>query len=448
MNDALYITIKNGSLYDSIDPLMGAKDKMIVDYADELEWGHEITIPDHHKMVYPTFRVDRRFKPLLKQSLVTGENDALTRRNIFDLDAVGDIIGITDIREKWKSKDVIETIELRDYDISKLIKPAIAGELDLTMKDYNLVTSGTYTWGSGGGFDYLTLAACSTDTGTMDGDLSFTQHTTSTETASPAWAGSAAGFTLSCLNNAPPGGDPTGGNIINVNHTGHGLVSRFTTAGTMVIRDTNFKRVQAAGVGFKTINVGRSGNTYDMHDIIIDCDNLAGDDGGFRVQTASALVKFYNFIIMNSPGTGMLATQAFFAENGLVYNCGTGINGNSKANTIQNVSCFGSTTDFANIGSSTVSNTASEDATSPDNPNLTPANEMELNPALATMGDPKDGSTVATGGKQPTYATTDMYGVSYGVGARPIGPKILPVAPGGIIPILKTRTINKSLLTR
>ena len=56
---------------------------------------------------------------------------------------------------------------------------------------------------------------------------------------------------------------------------------------------------------------------------------------------------------------------------------------------------------------------------------------MELNDTLPAFGDPKDAVVCATGGKQPTYAIVDMYGETYGVGARPIGPKILPVVASG-----------------
>jgi hypothetical protein len=422
------------------------KHKMIIDYADELEWGRKIILPEHQKKCFATFIVDRKYLPLIKQQLIStgddenpkGDLSYRKRTGLIDLDLIPGIVGSSDLMDKWIGKDVIApVVDLRSLDISTLIKPS--SEAIISMQDLNAVTSGDFDIGTAG--DYLTFVAADADTNNLTGNISYTQISDITETAEAYFSVTGGSNTVTFDSDSPHGGDPTSGHLLSIGHNQQGLRINISSA-TTEVKNLRGKRTVAGSNTLKAIFSG-GGNTTndDFHDLIADGNSLQGQ--GISQSVVGTLTKVRNFIIYNCGNKGMYIYSNNHVENGLVYNCDYGLDMRGQAWTAENVSCFDNTTaDFTGHSAATGKNNASSDAsatnanwaTGTDNqPSLTSSTEMEL-AVDANMADPKSGGTVKSSGKAPTYSTVDMNGVTYASG-YPTGPKMLvSAATGTIIP--------------
>jgi len=124
--------------------------------------------------------------------------------------------------------------------------------------------AGAFTVGSGG--DYATWqAAMASVVVPLTGNLTYTQISDTTETAVATLAGGDCGvFTLRLNTNNAPGGDPTAGWKININHTGDTfwLVTNLGAGDTftIVIEDLFFNAVGGASGTQSAINMNALGN--------------------------------------------------------------------------------------------------------------------------------------------------------------------------------------------
>jgi len=424
-------------------PHMGMCDLMPIDYTDvpihkdngTFEKFGTITLPDSAKPA-----IQAALNPLKeKEGRVTKfDLDYRVRSKTLNLNyMLSKIEGGEFLYRKWLNKgENVPSIDLRHVtDMDKLLLSSSIRDLSVRREDRNLVSQGVYDVGTGLE-PYASFALACADATTMDGPLTFRQNTVITETAGGTWSNDTAGFALSILNNSPPVGDITSGHKLTVAHSARQFVFNNPGSGSVIFKDFNAVRTVAGGFQGAFIRTESSTSVYDIHDFFFDGGSLTGE-GIRNIASTAVNGRLYNFILFGVNTYGFRSSGGQLdVENGLVYNCGIGFDGGNGPLELNNVSSFSNTTDFQGLGSggATISNTASSDATSPNNPSLTAANEMELNTALANFGDPKSGSTVENGGRQPIKAIVDMYGVAYGVGKRPIGPKIFPsVAGGGLL---------------
>lgn len=316
-------------------------------------------------------------------------------------------------------------------DPTKLFKDAYEIDPSKAIRDFNAISSGDHTVGPGK--DYETHALAAADTTTLTDLIRFLMDATTTETGAATWGGDADGNAILFINNSPSG-SPILGHQLNLNHAVRGIdISMSNLASNYGVAGYSIYRSQNAGVN-AAIYMTSTGTPL-VTNLFIDGRGNSGE--GLRF-TAGAAGRVCNFIIwdIGASRSLFLNVNGTHAENGLVYNGGAdGVDGGTAdSGIIKSVASFGNVVDFADIGGKTLSNTASEDGTSPDNPSLTPSEQMELNKALANFGLPKIGGLCDDGGIAPTYCITDLNGVAYGDYAdnRPIGPKILVPAVSGV----------------
>jgi len=406
MNDELYIQVKVGDLSPE-DGLKGMTDGMLIDRPDQTEWNNKIIMPEFSKKAFALLRVDRKYKSLIDSFLV--RDGELKRKGSFELDVISKLVS-SDLASKWRGDDSVDVIDARSWKLEdhiKLSRDRVIEPRDIKI-DLNLVTQGSYDIGSGGIYDYLTLAAADLDTAGMDGDLTFTFQTAVTETAGASFAAINGGFKLT-IDSSVNTTDVLTGNIWTINHGVDAILNTQAGGGDFEFKNMSVIRSIAGGAFNGILNLASATLTTSVHNCF-----MKGLGSGIAVFEAGNVTNCY-LVAARDFDTGILPnTPGNTAENCLFEgNITFGVRNNSQVNTLRNIVCFNNGIDFGTTTNATGLYLGSSDATAfgtAPQTNLTPANEIILNDALATYGRPIDLATIYNSGTTPTLSSADMAG--------------------------------------
>jgi len=431
MNDELYLQVKVNDLAPD-EGLKGMTDGMLIDRPDQTEWSNKIIMPEFSKKAFALLRIDRKYKSLIDSYLVP--DGELKRKGRFELDVIGKLVS-SDMESKWRGDDYVDVIDASSWQLEnyiKLSRDRVIEPKDIKI-DRNLVSQGSYDFGSGGGYDYLTLAACDLDTTTMDGDLTFTQQTAVTETVQSQFSASSGGFKLTVTGAVSPT-DVLTGNIWTINHSGNAVSIVQAGNGDFDFTNMNVVRSTNAAGNEAIVEIGGAGGTTTIHNCFM---KGLGGGRGMLINDGAAniyLVAARDFNTGVFPNRDSCVVENCFFEGNTTF----GVRNNSKINTLRSIVCFNNGTDFGTVTNATGLYLASSDATAfgtAPQTSLTPANEIILNDALATYGRPIDLATIYNSGTAPTLSSNDMAGDAWG-SPYPIG--ILQLAGGAGGPPLGT----------
>lgn len=253
----------------------------------------------------------------------------------------------------WTSQQVYQLFK----ESSTLNPPAV---------DDNSISSGSYTIGSGG--DYATWALAAADLANLTGALTLTQITAVTESGNIAFAITLGGYTLTCTSTAH-GGNPSSAMKITLDSALNGFALSQEGPGTLVFDNMFLERVQSVAANVYDIGINNilASHTLKICNILIS--GLGNGGKGIDEKDNTLPISVFNCMVWGKSvgvSKSLLANAGTKWENITVYNCGTGVDAGTQAVQLRNVACYGNTTDFANIGSSTGYNCASDDATAAD----------------------------------------------------------------------------------
>lgn len=417
------------------------------------QWGHttRAQVMAHFSKagkVYQPVIVDDVYRPLFLD-MVRGLNtnnvrDAKFRacKYAFDLDAIAILLGDSGYRDKLRSTDIVPVLDWRGMpDLNRLLKDTSLIDYNaIREKDFNAISSGSHNIGSGE--TYTTCAGFWNDwdtalTGNITGLL--TSNVTDTTTVYLGYNHSHSGYTSNLNSNSSHAGSPVGGRQVSVTSSDH-FVTLYESGGSGVMT-------------WDGVRLTRTGNANSANSKIFDIDasvsmtnvniqNCFFDGGGYTgslLGTSGTLALNINRCVVwdasAAGGVGWLlksGTGTKTVKNCHFYNSVTNIDCNGVAATITNVASGAGTTPWANIGSATVTYSASTGtlAGGTNQQNLTWADQFELTDSSSNFTEPKAAGVCDTSGTNPSDFTTDIAGNDIS-SVFPIGAKRIPAAAGG-----------------
>jgi hypothetical protein len=216
---------------------------------------------------------------------------------------------------------------------------------------------GNYTVGVAGAYPTFGGAAgayaANNAGGAMTGDVTMTEISNITETASPAATQTLAGFTWLTTSDNPHYGDPTAGWLITLNYTGVGFDGQQEGPGVFDIGHLHTIRTSAYGGANTAFNYRLITNTHTTytHDLLID-----GNGGRDRYSlyiniNAVADHNVWNVIGWEADDRGLTSLMStVLGENCAMYNC-TGTVGAGDGYRLGNVaSTWRNCTSYDNAG--------------------------------------------------------------------------------------------------
>ena len=287
---------------------------------------------------------------------------------------------------------------------------------------------GSFTVGAAGDYASWDLAIADIDA-TLTGDLTFTQTgvvAVEGGTISPK-AVALAGFTLTCASDTPHKGNPNAGHLASLAGASDnkGIIKlEGTGTGKLVIRDLNLRRTGTPTSSI-LIDIITKGPDVDIRDCIVISTASSGSASGIKTiadsgASGSTDIYTWNCVASGFSGTGIQSGTGYSAlavmENCTAFNNDTNISGGVAAGTMINCVAFdhAGTADFANHGSQTGTNNASEDATAADvswssgSGNITsivPGTEfVSISTSSVDMVRVKTGGSLDDGGASTTIA--------------------------------------------
>jgi len=256
--------------------------------------------------------------------------------------------------------------------------------LNPNIADVSSISTGGYTIGAGGGYNYLCVDAFFDDFINFTGNMACTLKTSVTQTNIANCTENSNTDTLFMINETGHNGDPTAGNIYTLNlGTENGITFGLTNAPVVVMRNWNIHRI-GTGAAVVHVNFSIAGGGYVIfHDnIVIDYTNIHRDHKVFAYNTNSSGEIYNNVIVGGEFGmTFTNAIQTTYIENNTVWACSlVGISATLEPCTLSNNvvdsmldktngNCYHQMDNAASI------NNASEDATG-DTINIVSADEF------------------------------------------------------------------------
>jgi len=356
--DFLGIAVKKGSIVDSKNLLAGAKHGMVGEIIDEAQWkadGNKLILPDRYKEIFQIIRVNRTDLPRLKECIDTKSD--LKRAYCVDMGLIGNALGVSTLKENFDRSEVQPIIDLRSHRIndflrsSQYLKTTLG---DLVRPDLRLITSGSPTVGSGGGFDYLTMTALDLDVGALTGTLTPILSSSITDNGSPFFL-AGGNHAVEFKSSSPHNGDPTAGWTITSSQSGDYLKLWFSGTTPVEIHGFTINTTRANTGTNWAIEFGRNNCTANVHDMFI-CGGGNGG-GGVDLNNLGAHQVYSNAIwgFTDSTSAGIRnrgsSGASIGVKNNLLYNCYNGLDGNSVLGTFVNNAAMGCTVDAVNIGS-------------------------------------------------------------------------------------------------
>lgn len=386
MKDNVYIVVKVGDKPAPVNkPYMSLKEGSIVSIIDELEWDDTIDniLSDHMKKVFAIVKIDRSILPTVKTYLpeigVTGGNEEeriidipnyRQRTKLIELNKLATVAKDATLESKWKSKDVVEIADCKDLKETDFIESSTKSN-EAEVLDANVITSGSYTVGSGG--DYSTWTAALSDIGNLTGNLTLTQIASTFESATAGMSFDLNGYNFTMTVNRYHQGNNLGGHLTYVNTTsGIFLYVDMDGGGNFYCNSLNLKQ-NASNTGTNICRFLQSTNTYNIYwgNNIIDCNSLTN---AYLNDNSNAVTYFYANITFGYPNSGFFfnaANSNSRYENNTFYGGSRGIDLSSKNTRLRNNAAYNtSTDDFQDNSAATGFTNASEDTTA-DNANWT-----------------------------------------------------------------------------
>lgn len=337
-----------------------ARDMQVLAYIDPVQFfANHKYLPDigdlNGEAFLPVY-LDRNQLPNLRDAITKNCDwqNTLNKTDRIILDSAL-IVGKTDGKDT-KSPDLINPISL--VDVSTVLKQVkVSSTIGSLKKDVKAITTGNYTYGSGGNYALQSIAYA--DLAALTGNLSLTQLSALTETA---------GCTLSISLNGYEFSD-NGANYldtISCNATFLVLSGTSGAPGTIIVKNDRSVRDNT------TLTGGRyylQITSFVAHNIVISNERIDGNNmancKGIRWQTATApIVKICNYIAKNFKGTSGIGISASatpinassLIEYMVLDNCTTALDLGNNAFTIRDSAIINCTTNFnaANAGSVSV----------------------------------------------------------------------------------------------
>lgn len=358
----------------------GAKEGMVVAMLAEDE-----PLSDHMKKCFASVVIDESQVAAVREQMEPRKSGTSTHgpKGFIDLADLAESLGDESLLEKWRGPDIVGVKDATEVDL-EFSSTEMAEWDDI---DNNAVSTGSWTVGPAK--DYATWNAAVADIIDLTGDLTFMQDAS---IASDGGAGAPSidlnGFTLTCGNNSPHGGDPTVGYVTNITTNISNMIhivqngSDAGADGMIEISDLNF-RISVAVTEYKSCVEITARDELRIHDIIVYCAGASsggGDVAGIWTSCAINTSGTSNQYIWNcevagySSGTwnGIRASKAGYVvnmvvENCTVHDCVTGFDGGSSTAEFNNNLAFDcSTACYENIASAVGNNNADDDATGED----------------------------------------------------------------------------------
>lgn len=391
-------TIKDGMIIDYIDP------QVYTEYLDK-------DLPTHTKRCFSILKVPRSWEGKLKESV--NEKEQYSRSGFVDFKELEKLTGVKDYEKDMRDSKPTEIL-----DVTGLNDTIIKDTKDYVLKeifDFNAVSSGNYPVGGGGaGVDsYATWAAATADIANLTGNLTFTQTSDLTETATSTITENYGGFNLTYTSNSAHNGNPAAGHKTNLNGDvvlwqvgGEGPGNIYIT-GLYVVVTINSNPGRTV---VYTIGIDAECGVYIYNNLFDGQEN----NGGYAITQSDSTAKDYIFnnVVWGFEGGGIRvldgAAGRTFIENNTCYKNGIGFTGSNDAIVLTNNLSVGNTTDFTTVGNATGNNNGCSDATcengdfssgSNNAPNLTIANEVRTTDSTnALFMKVKTGGTIDDGG--------------------------------------------------
>lgn len=346
------------------------RDMQIVDYLNAEDWENQSAeLSDHMGKVFAVIEIPKASKGFvvnaisLNSQYISNEDK---RRVVLD-----DLLFSAKQIQDWRGEKVCDPVKKSGEFVFKTKdfngKPRVA--------DLNIVTTGSYTVGSGG--DYATFTNAAADTGNLTGNLTFTQNTAITMTAEAYWHDSLGSYALTLTCDTPHNGNPNGGLIISNNHNGN--CTRFTcwsaAGGTINVNNLYYKQTLAGAPAYAMFYTQNPQASVELN--ISDC--LMDLNGSSFLSNYAARqyngnvrpINYSNIVIWDAnSGAWYSRHSGATVENLTIYGNGAtsfyGWNADNDTHTVRNVAVWGHTHNFYRIGNCTGHNTLSEDLTNQD----------------------------------------------------------------------------------
>ena len=449
------LCLKRNDQYNPKQKNAGHKHLMPIFWWDESVQGElDLTTSRLQTEAFVHLIVNRNLIPWLKEictpvsdgleessGLAINEKFKRERKYVFKDSIFKTLVKDNKIDSKMAGPGFIPAIDVTDQDLTKFVKHS--ENIDWSRKrpklDVKAVTSGTYTFGTGGGDDYVTASACAADCGTQTAELNFNMNSDVTETATATFNHDDGGFDLNIGSTNPHSGVVTDGFTQSVGHSGINFRLDVTGAGTAYVSDFYIKRtVTVSSANRALIWVQSSASSAVIHDMFLNADGFGGV-GLYLYNSNAAYDRWaYNCVVWDCAigvknGSNSSSKGSAF-ENIYIRNCSTaGLDNAARGGKYRNIFSASNTTDYANTTSATgdgISATDTTDFGTGSNGSLTEADEvLSTDDTSADFGHLKSGGTNEGGGVVPTYAVVDMAGITY-ASAYPVGPFMLSLAAG------------------
>ena len=343
----------------------GIKHGMVVCYTDPAEYNPIISA--HTKTVFAVLKVPAAWKDGI---LSTPTDEAHVKRFWIDLDELEILTGRTGLVDSLFSKNPVNIIDCMDLSPT-IFRSTIVYNYDRPIiNDVNAVSSGSYTVGSGG--DYIAMSLAFADTANLTGNLTFTQISDITETASASVTEDLGGYTFTVTNNVELKGDLNNRFKLRLLHTTDGFDIQCEGPGVFDFGLLNIQSVSNSQLNtmFRIRSVTTE-FTCNIHDNLF--------DGNSKVYTilnineATPLINIKNNYFWENKGTfDMVNTPAINSasriENNVFYNSSyINLDLTSQLVTLKNnVFIDGAVSDLAGVSNAIAFMNATSDATGED----------------------------------------------------------------------------------
>ena len=245
--------------------------------------------------------------------------DYRARNRYLDLAQVAVALGDASLDDDWRGPAIVPVQDGTSLQVSEL-RNAVGHDFP-DVPDFNAVSSGSYTVGSGG--DYATWSAAIADVAApLTGDLTFTQISDTTETAGINITKAVSSYTFTLDSDDPHLGNPIGGHEILVDHTANPAVALSPgvgagDTGTLDVKNLRLRANQNTSNANMITAIASANGTAQWHDLMLD------NNGSQRAGLGTAgngTIDVWNVVSWESDANG-ISVQAPSSGLHRIENC-------------------------------------------------------------------------------------------------------------------------------